>query len=271
MNAEVSYYVRATILRERRVMTSITQTVALYDSLEVAPPLCTTDFPSEYVLENGANLKKGLLSTYGTINASACQPLAFEFDNARESVVSQMQLTLTVHNSGELLDAALLSSTHAEITWRLITRTFLSAEPLERMPTTASAKFSPVTWAASLGPARHTKIRFLDWRRQRKEEICWEATEVLWLTMPKRPLHAPTFSTALVSRRYSIAMNLRLQGTGRGKLSLCLPCQIIYRRSPSDAFAVGFSGNRPGVSMPEDEMDTDFQTSEDLRLPMYCP
>lgn len=70
---------------------------------------------------------------------------------------------------------------------------------------------------------------FHHFRTKVQEKRAWETKTTLIFTYADGKCPAPTFSSALVSRRYSVRIALHLEGVYHGTLELEVPLQIIYK------------------------------------------
>ncbi|KAK2787994.1 hypothetical protein FQN52_007000 [Onygenales sp. PD_12] len=132
--------------------------------------------------------------------------------------------------------------------------TFISVEPQRKLPATHDALVSPfIARDSKIINSQSRKLKFSPWERSRykgnvKEASgrVWETSSTLIFTFGNGGYPAPTFGSALVSRRYSLCMALNIEGASHAILELEVPVQVVYRGSPQNELlrGGGFSGSR---------------------------
>ncbi|KIW99994.1 uncharacterized protein Z518_10922 [Rhinocladiella mackenziei CBS 650.93] len=90
---------------------------------------------------------------------------------------------------------------------------------------------------STLSPSRCIKMVFTKWKEtkahnpggaQKDVDTTWHSQEDVLLRLSHSPMLAPTFWAPLVSRRYSIRLQISLSGIGSAKFELVVPVQIVY-------------------------------------------
>ena len=130
----------------------------------------------------------------------------------------------------------------------------------------------------SLGLKHPLKLTLRNWKRAPANGSAiqslpesWTHTADLTLSIPKRVLVVPTFSTPYLTRRYSLLLQIRVAGAvGAAKLTLEVPVQVVYR----DEAGAGCAAERPGHSRGRADCDLSGEGLEvnpmDV-LPIYVP
>lgn len=127
---QVNYHLQASVIRNQRMIAKTYYPVSIFDSWDESPPVCTTDFISDYQCQQWATLKKNFVTRYGTISTTANKATAFKFNHSRVDALTELGLSFTLNNTEERLDAAFLKGLDANITWRLRTCIFRSRKAL---------------------------------------------------------------------------------------------------------------------------------------------
>ncbi|KAK5202425.1 hypothetical protein LTR41_011826 [Exophiala xenobiotica] len=198
-----------------------------------APPTCVDDFPGEYTCLRRTVLRKRMLQRLGTICIEAREPAAFQFRRDVEDAFSWVPLSISLKpdSPATSLDTFQLE---ASIIWNLEISTFVAmekrAKPMVMLEASDSATGARI---ASLSSPHRLKMVFSSWSRMKSNnwsdsDMSWVAEGVIMLQLPYKPMLAPTFWAPLISRRYSVRLQIALFGFGSAKIELVIPAQIVY-------------------------------------------
>lgn len=198
-----------------------------------APPTCITDFPGEYTCLRRTILRKRLLQRLGTICIEAREPAAFQFRRDLADSFSWVPLSINLQPDSP---ATSLDTVQLEVSviWKLEISTFLAIEkrvkPMVMLEASDSVNGARI---ASLSTPRRLKMVFSAWSRTNSHgwddgPPLWRSDSVVMLQLSHSPMLAPTFWAPLVSRRYSVRLQIALLGFGSATIELVVPVQIVY-------------------------------------------
>ncbi|KAK2800029.1 hypothetical protein FQN50_008268 [Emmonsiellopsis sp. PD_5] len=265
---KVSYTLRAYIILNGRPVGGTSRSIVLFPTLEPQPPSCTADFPGEYVLSASSMLRSTVLyRRVGYLVMEARDPRELEFCRKNQEASTAIHLVFMFRESREGSSSEPPPTPEFGVMGlKLKQMTFISVEPQRKLPATHDALASPFMARDSrIINSQSRKLKFSPWVRSRckgngKEaagKVLFRAKRILNLNEKKLTTHplmqtqgrvwetrstliftygnggypAPTFGSALVSRRYSLCMALNIEGANHAILELEVPVQVIYRGS----------------------------------------
>ncbi|QSS50150.1 hypothetical protein I7I53_10733 [Histoplasma capsulatum var. duboisii H88] len=245
-DCRITYTLHAYLMCDGRPTTGTFRHVMLFPTQEPQPPSCTSDFPGDYILSRSAVLRTGMLfRRRGLLSVETREPAPLEMSRGKSGASTTVNLTLRFRESREIRSAcgSMPPATPAfgVVSLKLKQTTFISVEPQRRLPATRDLLTSTVMVKdTNIINEQSRKMKFSPWVRSRwkeehqaqcaaQERQAWETKVTLVFTYSddKRPV--PTFSSALVSRRYSVRIALHMEGVYHRALELEVPLQIIYR------------------------------------------
>ncbi|KAK2803628.1 hypothetical protein FQN51_003390 [Onygenales sp. PD_10] len=280
---KVIYTLRAYIMLNGRPVGGTSRSIVLFPTLEPQPPSCTTDFPGEYVLSACSILRSTVLyRRVGRLVMEAREPRELEFCRRNQEASTAIHLTFMFHESREGSPSEPPPTPDFGVMGlKLKQMTFISIEPQRKLPATHDALVSPfIARDSKIINSQSRKLKFSLWERSRykgnvkeasgkvlfwakkllnlnERELTthpllqtqgrvWETSSTLIFTFGNGGYPAPTFGSALVSRRYSLCMALNIEGANHAILELEVPVQVVYRGSPQSELlrGGGFSGSR---------------------------
>lgn len=278
VHATISYTIRVEVFRRNKSIGYTSRGIRIYDDVEVQPPVCIADFPSDYQCQQKKTLKRNFFMTGDSFSALAAEPPPFVFCNSENSASTTLPINFEVHiHDKKIIADDIVSSPRTFdvfVTWRLKSLTFLSMRPLTSMPTMVqSLRQSSVNNITVIGQPhrlRWTLVLCKDYSslHGRPSNTIWTEAVNLPLFIYKPVLPAPPLFTPFVSRRYSISMQIRLVGTklGNANVRLEVPVQIAYQQE---------KGGIRNAALPPAYGDQDEHVPEYenhlTELPIYVP
>ncbi|OAX80963.1 hypothetical protein ACJ72_04701 [Emergomyces africanus] len=256
-DCRITYTLQAYIMRDGRPTTGTFRHIMLFPTQEPQPPLCTADFPGDYALSRSVVLRTGMLfRRLGRLSVETEEPAPLEISKKSGGASTAIPLVLRFRESREQrskCESMPPIPDFGGISFKLKQMTFISVAPQRRMPATQDLLTSSFTAKdTKIVNEQSRKMKFSPWVRSRwkekhgehgespdQEKQIWEMTTMLIFTYPDRKCPVPTFSSALVSRRYSVRIALRLEGVYHGALELEVPLQIIYKADEQNPFSNG--------------------------------
>lgn len=222
----VTYHLIARLSRGNKTITGIAQQILLLHSSEnQAPPTCLTDFQGEYRPNQRMTLRGSLFQKLGDVTIAVQEPKQLSVKSTSKDSLVEMPIKLCV-------DAAAFANTNieqmcveAEVKWQFRFSTFVSVVERQGPATLREAIRSPATAyvKSSLSP-RYLGMKWRDWRANGSGQLISEQT--LWLSLSRTEVLTPTFWTPLISRRYSIYLQLKISKPGSAKLEVEVPIQV---------------------------------------------
>ncbi|KAE8381723.1 hypothetical protein BDV26DRAFT_278540 [Aspergillus bertholletiae] len=226
----IEYRIRAQILVEGRCVVESVQPFTLWTSQGRQPPVCIEDFPGEYKLSASKTLRSPLLRPTGRLQIYSHEPLPLEFSPEKEGAATSVRLQLryeSLKNDGARLPPPRF---YGVIRSSLKASTFVSIQPQRRSPAACDASTFPFTFETR--KAYGSKLRKLYFPHWTPLEIdtgtVWETETDLTFRCDDLACLTPSFSSMLVSRRYSLKMYIVISGHGHAAFKLKLPIQVMY-------------------------------------------
>lgn len=166
--SNVSYRLRAQVVKAGNVVAETTRAISLYPTLQQEPPVCTSDFPGEYVLSASKMLRTFLIfRRLGELCIETSEPAPFEFHSMKDDASTAVNIRLRyrpIHGSVNGFEP--LKPAYATVNSKLQATTFVSVVPRQRLPTCEEAKKSPFITRHSSYHMRHKrKLRFSPWKQ----------------------------------------------------------------------------------------------------------
>ena len=242
MHGKIKYIVRIHVFRRGAIIGYAEKTLRIYNDMDIQPPTCMVDFPSEYRWKLTKPSRGYCHGTGISFSACATEPAPFLFCDAEDTALTMLPITLGLNLPYEVKSQyplKLLSETiEARITWRLKSLTFLSVCPLTSMPTIAQSTTQSSVSMMTANSQRHR----LDWTlapwespstsKMKSPDGIWTQTVELPLLLSKLTLPTPPIFTPFLSRRYHLSIKLKLvsRSSGKSSIELELPVQIAYQQ-----------------------------------------
>ncbi|OGM46661.1 hypothetical protein ABOM_004682 [Aspergillus bombycis] len=228
---KIDYRIRAQFLVEGRCVVETTRPFTLWASQGRQPPVCTEDFPGEYRLSALKTLRRPLLQPAGKLHVYSHEPLPLEFSPEKEGAATSVRLRLRygpLKNGGAMRIPP--PRFYGIVRSNLTASTFISIQPQRRSPATCDAAAFPFTFETRKSyPSQLRKICFPRWTRSETgAESIWETEAEMTFKCHHPAYLTPSFSSMLVSRRYSLKMYMVISGHGHAAVKLELPIQVVY-------------------------------------------
>ncbi|KKZ65805.1 hypothetical protein EMCG_01190 [[Emmonsia] crescens] len=243
-DCRITYTLQAYIMRNGRPTTGTFRHITLFPTQEPQPPSCTADFPGDYTLSRSAVLRTAMLfRRLGRLSLETMEPAPLEMSRKKSGASTAIHLALRFRESREArskCESTPPTPDFGVVSLKLKQMTFISVAPQRRLPATHDVLTSPfMAKDTKIINEQSRKMKFSPWVRSRRKEEhgersvqekrAWETKTTLIFTYADGKCPAPTFSSALVSRRYSVRIALHLEGVYHGTLELEVPLQIIYK------------------------------------------
>ncbi|PGG95353.1 hypothetical protein GX51_08269 [Blastomyces parvus] len=244
-DCRITYTLHAYLMRNGSTTAGTFRHVMLFPTQEPQPPSCTTDFPGDYALSRSAVLRTALLfRRLGRLSVETMEPAPLEMSGKNNGASTVIHLALRFRESRDERSKCESTSPPTPdfgvVSLKLKQTTFISVEPQRRLPATRDLLTSPLMAKdTKIIHEQVRKLKFSPWVRSRwkaehggnsdQERRVWETKATLIFTYANGKRPAPTFSSALVSRRYSVRIALHLESVYHGAVELEVPLQIIYR------------------------------------------
>ncbi|KAE8352512.1 hypothetical protein BDV28DRAFT_148971 [Aspergillus coremiiformis] len=247
----IDYRIRARFITDDNYVIEKTRPFTLWTSQGRQPPVCTEDFPGEYRLSSFKTLRNPFFQPTGRLLVDSDEPLPLEFSPEKEGAATVVRVRLLYESLKDVDVGARLSPPRfsALVRFHLQASTFISIEPQRRSPATCDAPGFPLTFETRKSyPSQVRKLRFD--RLELATGPVWESEADLTLLYDNPAGLTPSFSSLLVSRRYSLKIYMIISGHGHTALKLELPIQVVYTGSTflqSDEIP---SSNDPREEMP---------------------
>lgn len=252
--ASVTYHLMARIFRRNKTISGTAQQILLLHSSEFqAPPTCLTDFKGEYRPSQRTTLRGSLFQKLGDVTIAVQEPKQLSVKAMSRDSIVEMPIKLC-------LDAATFPNVsteqlcvEAEVKWQFRFFTFVSVVERQGPATLSEADRSAATACAksSLKP-RTLHMKWRDWRPNGSGQLISE--QILWLSLSRTEVLTPTFWTPLISRRYSIYLQLKIGKPGSAKLEVEVPIQVGIEAASSAQHAESMRQAREDWLMDGDEL-----------------
>ncbi|KAJ9373529.1 hypothetical protein DTO282E5_1684 [Paecilomyces variotii] len=239
--SKISYGIRAQLVRNGTVTVEMERPISLFPTLDQEPPVCTSDFPGEYILSEKKTLRAlWPFRRVGELHVETSEATPFEFSSEKQSASASVKIKLrytrACHSCGPP------EPFYGTVISRLRSTTFVSIMPQQRMPTRKEAQRSPWMTKHSTYHMNHKrKLRFSPWKPAKSngntpmsQASEWESEATLVVEYSGDTFPEPTFASSLASRRYALCMSMEIEGCGRTTVDLSVPVSIRYTAKPWD-------------------------------------
>ncbi|KAF9895158.1 hypothetical protein FE257_000060 [Aspergillus nanangensis] len=205
------------------------------------PPLCITDFGSEYAL---AALQKmdvfNFLQLQNSFELSihTDEPSPLVFGRQKKTPFTTVRLRLRYRHTPTAQDSAHAVSRSPppemffSVQSTLHAATFLSVAPQMSLPKQGDVEASTLLMKkTTVCESRARTLRFSGWKpvdQLDSNNYQWESNTALIFAYEGADLPAPTFACTYASRRYALSIQLRLESHRGTKFRLRVPVQITY-------------------------------------------
>ncbi|RAQ67241.1 hypothetical protein COH21_008298 [Aspergillus flavus] len=227
----IDYRIRAQFLAEGRCVVDTSRPFTLLASQERQPPVCIEDFPGEYKLSALKTLRNPLLRPTGRLHVYSHEPYPLEFSPEKEGAATSVRLRLRYESlkNGDTKRKP-PPRLHGIFRSNLKASTFISIEPQRRSPAMCDASAFPFTFETRKSyPSQLRRLCFPRWTPlEMGTETIWETEAELIFKCHNTSYLTPSFSSMLVSRRYSLKLYMVISGHGHAALKLELPIQVGY-------------------------------------------
>ena len=147
--------VQAHVFRDGKILASVSKDIRIFDIMEPLPPICLSDFLSEYRCRQERALKKHIFTKVGIFSAIIVEPEPFVFYEGRLSVLTRLLIRFTVKDLGARGHDVTVAPSDATITWQLKTSTIVSTQPMDFVPTLHQADRTPSITLVTIYGIRH--------------------------------------------------------------------------------------------------------------------
>ena len=250
----ITYAVRVLRLR-RSAMSNLSQPYEFYNTVtrevlvrpapKVAPPVQITDFPNEYSVQDSVILRRRFYhrNGVGVLSVTSDEPAPMESNVERgrsgnessvlrPSTTINLKLLFTPFSNDFLRPPCWTWS----ITQAIRSRTFFSANLMDRAPTCQAAKEqnSLMRFTDHISQLKTFEYRLeaTEWISADSKDTdayCWSARLSIGISSAQTSL-LPTFLNQLSARRYAILLRIKVKEMFSCPLQLVLPLQVIGRK-----------------------------------------
>jgi len=282
--SQIRYCIRARLLREGVQVVETHQDLDLVPPSPAAPPLEPSDFPNEYkqldVKKFPASLGR---KSSGSISVAAFEPPPLVCA-AEKTTSTKLNLRFRYRGRADHELEALLRCTDCEVKTTVKAATFFSVAVQHAQPTIGLATRSGNTMRVKKAYASQPrKLHLPSWSKIPGNDAesqdgldTWETELPLLLLNQNHVVNGvvhyfpPTYSSALVSRRYTAVVEIKLLGARDATFHLEVPLQICYQgRVPKRVLTSVGDGSEEQLSPPESFLLPSETTAEDP--PIYIP
>ncbi|KAE8396356.1 hypothetical protein BDV23DRAFT_192179 [Aspergillus alliaceus] len=227
----IEYRIRAQFLAEGHRLVEKIRSFTLWTTQGRQPPVCTEDFPGEYQMSAFKTLRSPLFQPTGRLLVYSHEPPPLDFSPEKEGAATSVRLRLRYeslkNDSGMRIPPPRF---HGIVRSNLQASTFISVEPQKRSPATSDAPVFPFTFETRESYASQLrKLCFARWTPlETATRTLWESEADLAVPCDYPAYLTPSFSSLLVSRRYSLKIYMVISGLGHAALKLELPIQVVY-------------------------------------------
>ncbi|KAF7596814.1 hypothetical protein BBP40_012414 [Aspergillus hancockii] len=227
----IDYRIRAQFLIDGNCLAEQSRPFRLLTSSERQPPVCTEDFPGEYKLSHYKTLRSPFYQPAGRLLVHSLEPFPLAFSPGGKGATTSVRLRLQYKSlKGDNVIRIPPPRFYGLVRSYLKATTFISTEPQRRSPATCDARTSPFTVKAHRSYASQIrKLSFGSWTPlETATGTIWESETDLLVKCDNAAYLTPSFSSMLVSRRYSLKIHMVVSGNGHAALKLELPIQVLY-------------------------------------------
>ncbi|RMJ25197.1 hypothetical protein PHISP_03921, partial [Aspergillus sp. HF37] len=262
----ISYHVRARLITTTNAKCTAETSrpvifVPAHDS--PSPPLCVSDFPSEFALDSALSVSSRAYRFLPfrnqldfSLHTDEPPPLQLQVGRDKIAFTTVRLRLLCFYPKDSCSRERILAPPPAEtffvVDSTLQASTFFSVVPQDALPKQGDAESSQLALnKTTVCPTQTRKLRFSSWepvtsmddhedkfddnnKNDDKSARGWQSNATLIYTYERDDYLVPTFACTYASRRYSLSMLLRMDGYGDAKFRLRVPLQIISVRT-SDA------------------------------------
>ncbi len=279
LDAKVSYMVQAHLFRDNKLIATSSREIRIFDNGDPQPPICLSDFSSEYVCQQKSSLRKHLFRV-GFFSASITEPNPFLFLSGKDSAVIRLPMRFAVRGVEASTNVFHQNAAfNATVIWQLRSSTFMSATPMKSVPTVLQAQRNPsINMITTLGLEHRLTLALNGWNKPSSSLASMQSTDdwmieqELALSIPTRSLLVPTFFTPHLSRRYSLVVQVKLAGNGKTSVRLEVPVQVVYQNeSPGTSRLQSWGFNSGRSSIDQNESLQIIGADAVAELPVYVP
>lgn len=232
-NVAICYTLSASLRVGGRQQPPVSQQILIFPCTSAAPPIAQEDFGSEYRCEHQVTLRQNFLRSWGLMTVRTTQPGPLVFLPGESSAMTKLKLDISIIANNDKPGSQSLSAMPAKICWALHSITFVSMAWQMETPTLRHICTAPalgsIPWR---GSAHQMDVLLSDWVPSspgNRQATMWTTACTLWLSQDWLPQLSPTLTELCVTHRYSIAVQLVLNGSLRAKAMLKVPVQVLYR------------------------------------------
>jgi hypothetical protein len=232
--AQVTYVVRARVLRTRRESESQTvtlgeayQKVAISPTFEDSPPIHVDDKSKEYVLRKSKDLRCGFIGKkLGRLSVFSEQPRPLRL---RLNSLCPVSTTVTVTMTFSSTDPSIPPPTLGNLFAKLKVATFFSTSKMSYIPRHPQRELETTSYAGVYTGSTLLSTRCIagvKWEDMGSKE--YKADLVVPISTPKGKHLPPSFSSCHITRSYTLELVLSVHTSNhfQAKLKLKLPLQI---------------------------------------------
>lgn len=226
-SGRIAYYIEAATLKQGIPQALIWREVRLVPtSNEAGPPICISDFPSEYVTASTLRQRLSLCHSTSQIVFTAAEPRPFEVSKAHN--IHFTRLCLQVRTCSDAGVGGHERPLQAKVSWTLRSSTHMKVmnqAHASKAQHEESSNFLVLKKKKEFSSSRY-RIMFSDWHQHDLGRL---ADAELWISLPCDRHIEPTFSAPFLQRRYSIFVDIEVAQIGYKNVQLELPVQVAYR------------------------------------------
>jgi len=203
-----------------------------------APPLQIRHFPFEFRTISKHSLRQHMWSrSMGELRISTTEPEALNIATTAPRATTTVFATLTYTPRRQWVSSALPYEWEIVVKYFLRSRTFYSSKPFVTRPIISAIDSDPhLEMHTETTKSESRRCCSLGWRLDRLSThgtIKSEDAATPWTTFLKIPVNtskhlAPTFLTALATRRYALCLSFNITGLYHSPIELEVPVQVIY-------------------------------------------
>jgi hypothetical protein len=251
----VRYELHAIAYKDDEKVSTTYSEVKIYDTdTPLPPPIHLAHFPGEYTVSQSRPLRK-LGMRGGSLSVTVSEPSPLEIRSGDGIALTALPVRLRLEGEGNKW--AKSARLNVRLTSRLRMHSYFSAGAMEAHPTDAQTKGSPFLGSLNKYGRKFVKnLRVDEWKVENGALV---KDMVVLVPVLENDKPSPTFFTAYLARRYSLAINMEVNaGWYKAAYRLNVPVQIVYPEEP-----IGYEG------MHSDSWEAEERAEIGGMLPVY--
>jgi hypothetical protein len=225
----VRYELQAIAYKDDEKVSIVASEVKIYDTdTPLPPPIHLAHFPGEYVVSQSRPLRK-LGMRGGNLSVTVSEPRPLEIRSGDGIALVALPIKLGIEGEGNKWAQG--ARLNVRLTSRLRIHSYFSAGAMIAHPTDAQTKGSP--FLGALNKYGRKFVRNLDVDEWKVEKNALVKELVVLVPALENDKPSPTFFTAYLARRYSLAISMEVSaGWYKASYRLNVPVQIVYPEDP---------------------------------------